>query len=68
MLTMNMYKRSILLTTVSAGLLLTSCDLAVEKAKQEVQVVTDQANERVQKAIDDLGLVYVEDGAQDIIT
>lgn len=68
MLTMNLNQRSILLATVSAGLLLSSCDQVVERAEQEIQVVADQANERVQKAIDDLGLVYVEEGAKDIIT
>ena len=66
--TMNMNKGRIMIATVVAGLLLSSCDQAVERAKQEVQVVTDQANDRVQKAIDELGLVYVEEGAKDVIT
>jgi hypothetical protein len=68
MRTMYMNERSVLLATVTAGLLLSSCDQAVERAEQEVQVVTDEANDRVKKVINDLGLVYVEEGAQDIIT
>jgi hypothetical protein len=65
---MNTNKRSIHLATVAAAVLLGSCDVAVEKAKQEVQAVTDQANDRVQRVIDDFGLIYVEEGAKDIIT
>ncbi len=46
----------------------TSCDQATEQAKQEANKVISQTNESVQKVIDDLGLVYVEEGAQTIIT
>ncbi|NJL15546.1 MAG: hypothetical protein HC913_22755 [Microscillaceae bacterium] len=53
-----------------------SCNQATEKVKQEATEkvkpeTTDsvaQTNEEVQKVIDDLGLVYVEEGAQTIIT
>lgn len=38
------------------------------QAKEEANKVIDQTNEQVQKIIDDLGLVYVEDGAQTVIT
>lgn len=38
------------------------------QAKEEANKVIDQTNESVQKVIDDLGLVYVEDGAKDVIT
>jgi len=68
MLSKNLNERSIILATVAACLLLGSCGQAVDKAKQDAQAVTDRTNERVQKVIDDLGLIYVEDGAQDIIT
>lgn len=68
MIAMNRNKRSILFATVAAGLMLTSCDQVAEKAKEEIKVVADQTNDRVQKVISDLGLVYVEEGAQDIIT
>lgn len=63
-----MTKRSLLSAAVAAGLFLTACNQATEKAKEEIQKTTTQANEKVQKVIDELGLVYVEEGAQDIIT
>ena len=47
---------------------LTSCNQASQKAKAEGEKVVSQTNEKVQKVISDLGLVYVEEGAQDIIT
>jgi hypothetical protein len=53
---------------VALGLLTTACNQATDKAKEEVQNATGQANEKVKKVIDDLGLVYVEEGAQDVVT
>jgi len=55
---------SLLLVTVFT----TSCNQAAEKIKQETTNVVSQTSDKVQKVIDDLGLVYVEEGAQDIIT
>ncbi len=46
----------------------TSCNQVTEKAKEEANKVFSQTSESVQKVIDDLGLVYVEEGAQTIIT
>lgn len=48
--------------------LATSCNQATQQAKEEVSKVVSQTSESVQKVIDDLGLVYVEEGAQTIIT
>lgn len=45
-----------------------SCTQVTDQAKQELDNVTAQANEQVQKTIKDLGLVYVEEGAQAVIT
>lgn len=49
-----------------------SCNSTTDKAKEEGQKVADkvtaQTNDKVQQVIKDLGLVYVEEGAQDIIT
>lgn len=45
-----------------------SCNQVSEKAKEEVNKVVSQTNDSVQKVIDELGLVYVEEGAQTIIT
>jgi hypothetical protein len=49
-------------------IVLTSCNQVTQKAKEEGEKVVSQTSEKVQKVIDDLGLVYVEEGAQDIIT
>lgn len=49
-------------------ILANSCDQVTNRAKEETQKITTQANESVQKVIDDLGLVYVEEGAQDVVT
>ena len=46
----------------------TSCELATQKAKEEANKVISQTNDSVQKVIEDLGLMYVEEGAQTIIT
>jgi hypothetical protein len=46
----------------------TSCEDVTQQAKQEASKVVSQTNENVQKVIDELGLVYVEEGAQTIIT
>lgn len=48
--------------------LATSCNLAAEKIKNETDNMVSQTSENVRKVIDDLGLVYVEEGAQAIIT
>lgn len=57
------YFGAIVLTAV-----MSSCNQVKEAATGEVQMHLDQTNEKVQKVINDLGLVYVEEGAQDIIT
>lgn len=60
-------------TTFIMGLLLiasvlTSCNQATEKMKEATTNIVSQTSDKVQKVIDDLGLVYVEEGAQNIIT
>lgn len=62
-----MNKKMILGLFLVAGLLI-SCNQITDKAKEEADKVVSQTNENVQKVIDDLGLVYVEEGAQNIIT
>lgn len=63
-----MCTRIFLVCILAVGLLASSCDQITEKAKEETQKVMTQTNESVQKVIDELGLVYVEEGAQDVIT
>ncbi len=54
--------------TIMTGLFATACNQVAEEVKKEAQTAVAQTNEKVQKVIDDLGLVYVEEGAQNIIT
>ena len=51
-----------------AASVFTSCNQPSNKAKEEGEKVVSQTSDKVQKVISDLGLVYVEEGAQDIIT
>ena len=44
-----------------------SCE-QVQQAKEQTDKVISQTNDEVKKVINDLGLVYVEEGAQTIIT
>jgi len=67
MLTMNRNTRSLLFATVATGVMMTSCDRGAERAR-EGQAATEQTDVQVQKVIDDLGLIYVEEGAQQVIT
>ena len=62
-----MNKKMIFGLILVAGLAM-SCNQATEKVKEEANKVVSQTNESVQKVIGDLGLVYVEEGAQTIIT
>ena len=63
-----MHKRNLILSGLCLGLLLVGCDQVAEKVKNEAQSLSSETNAQVQKVIDDLGLVYVEEGAQTIIT
>jgi len=63
-----MKKKDLLLATLTLGIVATSCNQGTEKANDEAQKVVTQTSDKVQKTIDDLGLVYVEEGAQDVIT
>jgi len=62
-----MNKNLILGLFLCSGVLI-SCNEVKEKAQEEAGKVVSQANQDVQKVIDELGLVYVEEGAQTIIT
>lgn len=62
-----MKKRMILGLLVVASLAM-SCKQPTPQAKEEVNKAVSPKNESVQKVIDELGLVYVEEGAQTIIT
>ena len=63
-----MNKKRILLATLLVTGIMTSCNQAQEQAKEQTDKIVSQTSEQVKKVIDELGLVYVEDGAQAIIT
>jgi hypothetical protein len=63
-----MNAKKIILGLVVTSTLLGSCNLASQKIKEETDKIIAQTSTDVQKVIDDLGLVYVEEGAQTIIT
>jgi hypothetical protein len=61
--------KKISLVMVTTGLtLMLSCDQLTQTAKDEAQTALSQTSQEVQKVINDLGLVYVEEGAQNIVT
>jgi len=63
-----MKSKNLFVATLTISLFAISCNQGVEKVKEETQKVINQTNEKVQKVVDDLGLVYVEEGAQNIVT
>jgi predicted small secreted protein len=60
---MNTNKKILFL--LAGAILLTSC---ATSRKEEIQAGGSKTSKTVQQVIDDLGLVYVEDGANSIIT
>ena len=50
------------------ALVMISCNQATERLKEESSKIISQTSEKVQNVIDQYGLVYVEEGAQNIIT
>jgi hypothetical protein len=63
-----MNAKKVILGLVVATTFLASCNQATQKLNEAKEATLSQANEEVQKVIDELGLVYVEEGAQAIIT
>lgn len=60
--------RETLFLALVTGTFLISCNQAKEEKKEEVKNQVAKTSDEVQKVIDELGLVYVEEGAQTIIT
>ena len=60
-------KKTKLVLVSLLSIVVLSCNQVREDVKNELDGVL-KTNENVQKVIDELGLVYVEEGAQDIIT
>lgn len=51
-----------------ASIFFVSCNQVTDKVQKEAENAINQSSENVQKVIQELGLVYVEEGAQDVIT
>ncbi|WP_396155312.1 hypothetical protein [Flavobacterium macrobrachii] len=60
--------RKTLFLALVTGTFLISCNQSKEEKKEEVKNQVTKTSDEVQKVIDELGLVYVEEGAQTIIT
>ena len=63
-----MKTKGLFLSIISASVLLAACGTLDNKTSVEHVNVASHANEKVQSVIKEHGLVYVEEGAQDIIT
>jgi hypothetical protein len=63
-----MMNKRIILGLLVVASMAASCNQATQQAKEEVNKVISKTDESVQKVINDLGLVYVEEGAQTVIT
>ena len=48
--------------------IISSCDQIQQQAKEKTDKIVSQSNDEVKKVIEELGLVYVEEGAQNVIT
>lgn len=63
-----MNAKKLVLGLVVVTTLVSSCNQVSQKINEEKDKIVGQTTQEVQKVIDDLGLVYVEEGAQSIIT
>lgn len=63
-----MNAKKLILGLVVTTTLLVSCNQTKQKVEEETNKIVSKTNSEVQKVIDELGLVYVEEGAQTIIT
>jgi hypothetical protein len=63
-----MIRKSSPFLVIIVGLFFSACLTSTKETAPEQKAVVPEKNENVQKVINELGLVYVEEGAQDIIT
>lgn len=63
-----MNAKKLVLGLVVLTTLVSSCNQVSQKINEEKDKIVGQTTQEVQKVIDDLGLVYVEEGTQSIIT
>lgn len=63
-----MYTKGLSIAALAFSILVTSCDQATEKVKEEAQNQLNKTSQQVQQVIEELDLAYVEEGAQSVIT
>lgn len=63
-----MKSKKVVLGMLVAIAILSSCDQAQEQAKMQTDTLVSETAEEVKKIAEDLGLIYVEEGAQSVIT
>jgi hypothetical protein len=61
-------KRKLLFGFIVSTFLVVSCNEVTKQAKEETSKAVSQTSESVKKVISELGLQYVEEGAQSVIT
>lgn len=60
--------KNLILGLFLTAIVFSSCEQAKQQAKVETDKIVSQASDEVKRVIGDLGLTYVEEGAQTIIT
>jgi hypothetical protein len=63
-----MFKKKFIIGTLVCSGMLAACDQVTQKVTEETGALITQTSDDVKKVIDDLGLQYVEEGAQSVIT
>ncbi len=63
-----MNSKKVIFGVLVAASIMSSCNQSNQQAKDQTDKTVPQTNEQVQKVINELGLVYVEEDAQTIIT
>ena len=60
--------KQMMIGLLAASSFVFSCNQASQHVKDEANKVVSQTSDEVKKVIGDLGLVYVEEGSQSVIT
>ena len=63
-----MNKKKIIFGLLLTASILSSCDQAQQQAKEQTDKIVSQTSEQVRKVVNDLRLIYVEEGTQTVIT
>lgn len=65
---MMILKKKLIIGTLVCSSMLTACDQVTQKVTEETGALITQTSDDVKKVINELGLQYVEEGAQTVIT